>query len=165
MGNGPVTLAAASVTLTVTSNALIVGGPVGEAAAGSSFTKAGDGTLVLNGTNTYTGTTTVSKGTLTLGGNQADVRRTMTVAGTGTLRLSPLGRIGEKTKLFIDEGGQVKLDNIDPVIVRSLTVAGVTQDPYGTYGAVGSGARTELACFSGLGMSSFAPSGTIILVR
>ncbi|NDG89935.1 MAG: hypothetical protein EBY59_04670, partial [Proteobacteria bacterium] len=32
----------------------------------TAFTKSGDGTLVLSGTNTYTGTTTISAGTLTL---------------------------------------------------------------------------------------------------
>ncbi len=63
LGTGGVTMNA-SRTVTVLNSTLTVGGNIG----GSTFglTKAGAGNLVLAGTNTYNGSTTVSEGTLTL---------------------------------------------------------------------------------------------------
>lgn len=66
MGAGAVNLAANS-GVTVSANSLTVGGAIGEAGGARTFTKAGTGTLVLNGANTYTGATTVSAGTLRAG--------------------------------------------------------------------------------------------------
>jgi fibronectin-binding autotransporter adhesin len=65
MGTGAVTLGIANPTVTVVANTLTIGGPV-DGAANYGFTKAGVGTLVLGGTNAYTGTTTVNAGTLTV---------------------------------------------------------------------------------------------------
>jgi len=48
------------------------------------LTQAGSGTLILSGNNTYTGTTTVSAGTLSLGGNQS----LGAIAGSGSISLS-----------------------------------------------------------------------------
>jgi autotransporter-associated beta strand protein len=66
--NVPITLAS-NLTATVTdaANTLTLAGAIGEASAGKTLTKAGLGTLVLSGTNTYTGATTVSAGTLETG--------------------------------------------------------------------------------------------------
>jgi autotransporter-associated beta strand protein len=46
--------------ITVTANTLTLAGPIGEAAPGAAITKAGSGTLVLSGLNSYTGNTTVA---------------------------------------------------------------------------------------------------------
>jgi len=51
------------------------------------FTKQGPAKLTLIGTNTYTGTTTVSAGTLILAGNEASVTNTTTVSSGATLQL------------------------------------------------------------------------------
>lgn len=67
-GDGPVTLANAATTVTVNSNTLSVEGDIDEANAGSTLTKAGNGTLALNGPIRHTGGTTVSVGTLAIGG-------------------------------------------------------------------------------------------------
>ncbi len=69
----PLTLAS-NLTATVTdaANTLTLGGAIGEASVGKTLTKAGAGTLVLTGTNTYTGATTVSAGTLQLGDGTTD---------------------------------------------------------------------------------------------
>ncbi len=52
------------------------------------FTKAGDGTLTLNGASTYTGTTTVSKGTLVLGVASSFPTNGGLAMGEGTLDVS-----------------------------------------------------------------------------
>ena len=80
LSGGTIAFAAIStVTVNNATNTInsIVGG------AGTSFTKAGSGILVLTGANTYAGTTIVSAGTLDLGGGTA----TGSVAST-TLNLS-----------------------------------------------------------------------------
>ena len=64
LGTGAVTMSS-SRTVTVASNTLTVGGVIG--GSGYSLTKAGTGTLVLAGSDTYTGGTTISGGTLQLG--------------------------------------------------------------------------------------------------
>ncbi len=68
LGTGPVTLNA-NRTVTVSANTLTVGGAIGGGAFG--LTKQGTGNLILNGTNTFTGPTTLnaSSGTLEIGGS------------------------------------------------------------------------------------------------
>jgi len=68
LGTGNVTLVAApggSRQVTVSANSLIVGGAI--SGAGIGLTKAGGGTLQLNGVNTYSGTTTINGGMLVFG--------------------------------------------------------------------------------------------------
>src|SRR5205823_3556566 len=65
LGTGAVT-PSANRQVTVSANTLTVGGAIGGGAI--NLTKAGNGTLTLSGINTYSGTTTISAGTLTIGG-------------------------------------------------------------------------------------------------
>jgi autotransporter-associated beta strand protein len=68
-------------TITVTSNAVISG-------SGQGFTKAGDGTMIINSNSTYTGLTTVSAGTLLVNGTHAGdftVASGAALGGTGTI--------------------------------------------------------------------------------
>ena len=80
MGTGNVTLGT-NLTAAVSANTLTIGGAIGDGGAGHSLIKAGAGTLVLTGANTYTGNTTINGGTLDLG---TFVR----AAGGGTLFLN-----------------------------------------------------------------------------
>ena len=70
LGAGAVTMSS-SRTVTVASNTLIVEGGISDSGSGFSLTKTGAGTLVLAGSNTYTGGTTVSEGTLDFAGPDA----------------------------------------------------------------------------------------------
>ena len=63
LGTGNVSLAQ-SVTLTISSATLTIGGVI---SGSNNLTKAGVGTLTLGGNNTYSGTTTVTAGTLQIG--------------------------------------------------------------------------------------------------
>ena len=67
MGTGAVAMAG-NTQVTVGANTLSIGGVISNA-FGSGLTKAGGGTLVLYGANTYTGMTTVNAGTLAYGAN------------------------------------------------------------------------------------------------
>ncbi|OYV04283.1 MAG: hypothetical protein CFE26_17730, partial [Verrucomicrobiales bacterium VVV1] len=94
LGAGNVFLKAANPQVTVTNAAttLTVGGVIAnDATPGRGLTKAGLGTLILSGANTYTGATTLSAGKLVINGNQGSASGNVSVAtgttlgGTGTL--------------------------------------------------------------------------------
>jgi autotransporter-associated beta strand protein len=75
----------ASATFDTGTNTLTVNGVINGA---GTMTKTGNGTLVLNANNTYTGTTTVSQGTLNVAGSTASgsavtVSSGATISGTG----------------------------------------------------------------------------------
>lgn len=83
-GSGAVMLSG-NPQVTVGANTLTVVGPI--SGSGISLSKAGNGTLVISGANTYTGGTTLNGGTLTAGANAnlgAD-GSTITFAGNATL--------------------------------------------------------------------------------
>lgn len=69
--NGAGLVSGANRTITVDAKTLTLGGNIAEDTAGRGLTKAGAGTLVLSGTNGYTGLTTVNGGTLTVSGGAA----------------------------------------------------------------------------------------------
>ena len=81
LGAGPVTMSS-SRTVTVTSNNLTVGGVI--SGSGFSLTKAGAGTLTLDGADTYSGGTTLSAGLLNLNNAAALGSGTLTISG-GTI--------------------------------------------------------------------------------
>lgn len=56
----------ANLTLSATNNTLTLAGAIGESGGVRSLTKTGPGTVALNGVSTYSGTTTISSGTLSV---------------------------------------------------------------------------------------------------
>ncbi len=90
IGTGAVTLGINPVQVTVT-NTLTVGGAIGGGANG--LTKAGTGTLMLSGADTYSGTTTVNGGVLRLG-NATSLSGGLGVSG-GTSALTINGGVVE----------------------------------------------------------------------
>ncbi|BCU79697.1 autotransporter-associated beta strand repeat-containing protein [Luteolibacter sp. LG18] len=97
-------------------------------AAAGSLVKLGTGTLVVSGNNTYTGTTTVSAGTLTLTQPYLNDASTVNIASGATLNLT----------------------HASTDTVATLVINGVTQGN-GVYGAIGSGAAHEVAQITGTG--------------
>jgi autotransporter-associated beta strand protein len=81
LGTGAVTLVGSTATFRVNGGTLTLGGNIGQDAAGRGLTKSGAGTLVLNGTHSYTGTTTVNGGVLRVNG--ALGASAVTVSSTG----------------------------------------------------------------------------------
>ena len=101
LGAGAVNLTGTR-TVTVTANALTVDGAITNTGG---ITKAGAGTLILNGANTYTGKTTINSGTVILSGSgtAGTIASDLEVAG-GLLNLSA----GTKTNAaFTLSGGPI----------------------------------------------------------
>ena len=134
LGTGAVTLGAASITVTANgSNALTVGGAIN--GSGSSLIKAGPGTLILSGTNTYDGGTTIRAGVL-------EFVSTAAIGGTGANVLVNFGG----TAAFGYALDQTTLD--DPTNGRIVL---------GSQGTVALSANTSNNLdFSGAGLTSLS---------
>ena len=102
LGAGAVTLGD-NRTVTVNANTLTVNGAIG--GGDFSLTKEGNGTLVLNGANTFNGGVTLNAGTLTLGG--ANTFSAGVTLNFGTLNLNHQGALGTSTLTFTTAGGVI----------------------------------------------------------
>ncbi|MDB6057456.1 MAG: Extracellular serine protease precursor [Verrucomicrobiales bacterium] len=87
--NGLTSITGANRAFTVTARTLILAGGVGQDGSARGLTKGGNGTLVLQGTSTYTGATTITNGTLRVDGSIASSSSVTvtngTLSGTGTV--------------------------------------------------------------------------------
>ena len=110
MGTAAVTLSATRI-VTVTASTLTVGGVI----SGTSFglTKAGAGTLTLTGTNTYTGVTTISAGTLSVA----------SIGNGGTA--SNLGQATSTSANLVLNGGTLSYTGADASTDRGMTLNNV----------------------------------------
>ncbi|MBK7375305.1 MAG: autotransporter-associated beta strand repeat-containing protein [Chitinophagaceae bacterium] len=108
----------------------------------STLTKSGAGTLVLSNANTYTGTTTISAGTLQYGISNAIAAGAVTVNG-GTLDIGTFD------------------DNVGAVTLTSGTIAGTTGVLTGTSYTVSSGSVT--AILGGSGALSKTTAGAVTM--
>ena len=86
LGSGAVTLGG-NRQVTVTAGKLTLGGSIGDGGQGYALNKAGNGTLVLSGSNSYTGTTGVNAGTVLLSNANA-LRNSVVNMNSGTLAFS-----------------------------------------------------------------------------
>jgi autotransporter-associated beta strand protein len=141
-GNFAVALTATP-TITVSNNWLYIGSVI---SGGYGITKAGNGTLKLTGANTYTGTTTVSAGTLVINGPAFDTAaRTYTISSGATMN--------------IDSGttaanGTTTINGSGTLYVTGLWKNDTPNNPHGT------GRNITMALGSG-GLINVAASGTL----
>ena len=106
-------------TATVTANLLSTG----------NLTKAGEGTLVLAGTNNFTGTVTLNGGALTLDTTSATVSGAITVKSNGMLTISGPTSIGANTLTLGNAAGEramavISADATMGKLLASFTTAG-----------------------------------------
>ena len=88
---GPWTINGATRTITVDTITVTNAAAIGQDVSGRGLIKAGSGTLVLKGTNTYTGNTTVNVGTLAIVQPTIATSSTVTVASGAILQLDFTG--------------------------------------------------------------------------
>jgi autotransporter-associated beta strand protein len=163
-------LSAAPATLTISNPSAYSFGKAGSSIEGAvSLVKAGNGTLTLTGTNSYSGATVVSSGTLTVSATGTlGVNSTNIVVAAGTLTLQNSGALADTATLSIAEGGaKVSLAAGVNEAVGYLFL-GDMQKRVGTYGSTSSAATVkDDAHFEGPGMLTVLhdKSGTTITVR
>jgi len=165
-------LSAAPATLTVSNNAARTFGTAGSSIEGAvSLMKLGPATLTLTGTNSYSGATVVSNGTLavsatgTLGTNSLSV----VIGGSGTLVLSNAVAIADEATVQMPEAGvataKLQLEAGEETV--GWLLYGDVLKKVGTYGATGSGAdHTDDTHFAGSGRLRVlhSKSGTLLKI-
>ncbi|NBV35358.1 MAG: hypothetical protein EBR81_16595, partial [Proteobacteria bacterium] len=149
VGSNALDMSAGSVSLSVTPTVTVNGGSItagniSDGSAGYGISKDGPGTLVLSGTNTYSGATTVLAGTLILNGPNA----------------LPAG-----SALSIAVGATVILQNGAPI--PSPSGGGVLAVSAGTPVTLGAGdtSANSFATFSGTSTLTKVGTGTVTLVN
>jgi len=146
-GTGAVTLGASSINLTTNgANALTVGGVIGDGGSGYTLTKAGAGTLVLSGSNTFSGGVNLAAGTLSLGNDAA--------LGTGTLTISA------NTSITSTANGRVTTNNNAQVWNGDWTYTGGNVNGNLGNGAVTLGADVTVTN-NGAGSTALTVGGTV----
>jgi len=131
LGTGAVTLNAARTVTTNGTAALTVGGNI--TGSGFGLTKAGNGTLVLNGVvGTGAGTVTVNGGTLTLGGTNTYTGVT-TINSGGTLKLGVAGGVGQTASITVNSGGTLDINGLNGLGTKTLTISGAGVANHGAY--------------------------------
>jgi hypothetical protein len=154
-GSGAVYLGANNLTVGSNNLGTTFSGIILDGGVGGSFTKTGGGTLSLTNTNTYSGGTVISAGTLQAsqdgalgGGNVSLINPGVTL----TLQSGPTNNyMADTANLIVVSGSTVNLNfsgNADTI--GGLIVDGVGQ-PAGVYGSAASGAPHQLPVFAGTG--------------
>ena len=129
------------------------------------LTKSGTGILTLSAANTYTGTTTVSAGTLAISGNGGLGKGNVTVAANATLTLATgvtaAHNASTGTTLTLAATSTINLNATTVGTVQdtygAIVIAGVSQTLAGTYGSVTSGAAHVFPEFTGNGEVLLTP--------
>jgi autotransporter-associated beta strand protein len=148
--SGPATIGSrltlgTSPTVTVTAGTaaeLRVTGPISETGGSRSITKAGAGTMLTSAANTYTGTTTISAGTLLANGSSTgpfSVGPSGTLGGSGTVGATTVAGVLAPTAPGLNTGPlsfgptgklAVAITSVDPAAIPATNSAGaVTIDP------------------------------------
>ncbi|MDP2323937.1 MAG: autotransporter-associated beta strand repeat-containing protein, partial [Gammaproteobacteria bacterium] len=105
LGTGALTLGVNAI-LEIVNSQLVVGGIAGDGGNVRELGKAGAGTLVLNGANTYDGLTSLLQGTLTLAGDNSAAGGGVTTSAGTTLNINNNNALGSGT-LTISSGSTI----------------------------------------------------------
>ncbi len=161
--SGPVSLLLLPRSISI-SNITTLSGPI----SGTGFTKTGTGTLIIKGTNAYTGGTIVSGGTLDAQGDGAFGSGNVTVldGATNTLELGVTnGYISSSASLILTGAAPVVNLNYTgtPNTIHGLSFdGGVSYASAGTWGAPGSGATFTDARFTGTGLLNVTVGASVV---
>jgi autotransporter-associated beta strand protein len=132
--NGAITLGS-YIGIRSIAGTLTLGGAIGQSSSGYGITTLGAGTVALTNTNTYTGTTTVSGGTLDLQGSLSGTTGvTVNTGGTLLLNNAATPAINSGASMTVG-GGTVKIDNSlsnTNQTFGSLTLTGTSILDFGT---------------------------------
>jgi autotransporter-associated beta strand protein len=101
-----------------TGSSLTVSGPIGETSPGTSVTLSGGGELILSGSNTYTGGTTISGGTL-------DFASPAALPTTGIINISRPGSVSLLGLLAEIPAGQIVESDDDTVVAPAAGLPAV----------------------------------------
>ncbi|MBV9124755.1 MAG: autotransporter-associated beta strand repeat-containing protein, partial [Planctomycetes bacterium] len=147
--SGPATLTTTPTVTTTNTGLTTFAGNIGQSTSGLGLTKGGAGTLVLSGTNSFTGTTTINAGTLLVngaqGGSPVSVHSGATLGGTGV--------VGTITAL---PGGKVT-----PGV--SATQTGILSTAAATLSAASTFCVQVNGTSAGSGYSQLSASGTVTI--
>ena len=172
LGTGAVVMNA-SRTVTVNANTLTVGGSI--SGTGFGLTKAGAGTLILNGVNSYTGATTLSTGTLSVSSDANLGGANALILDGGTLQITgvALNNFGTHSPVFTT-GKTVSLDINNAANTFTISQVlnqgggGLTKSGAGTLVLSGvntyTGATTLNAGTLSFGNSNAIGGGTLVIV-
>ncbi len=132
-------------------------GVVANGAAGMSLVKTGAGTQIFSGANTYTGTTTVSEGTLSITGS---INSSAAIAvNAGLLSTSGADKLANTAAVTV-AGGTLTVggaDTVDTLTMSSGTIGGSSTLTATTYGLSGGTVNGNL------GTGTINSSGTVAL--
>jgi fibronectin-binding autotransporter adhesin len=132
-------------------NVVIISGVI---SGTGSFTKNNAGIMRFTAANTYTGSTTVSAGTLEIQSANGLASTMVTVATGATLKLDSNTALSSSASLLLNTGSPaVNLNYAGSDLIQSLSFdGGSTFAAAGTWGAVGSGAQNQDSHFTGTGV-------------
>ena len=128
-------------TITLTNYAVTISGPIGEAGGSRALTKAGAGTLILAGANTYTGDTVVSDGVLSLSGS---------------------GRIADGSLVVVSSDATMNFTNISDT-VKGVSGAGTVSLGSATLTTSNAATDTFSGTLAGTGAYTKVGAGTQVL--
>jgi len=114
---------------------LLVSAAVNEASGGLGITKSGDGTMVMSGTRSYTGTTVVNGGTLVISGDSSAASGSI-IVDAGVLSLGDganPANLDDSSAVLIASGTQVDLNFSGNEVIGSLDIDSSGPLPPGTY--------------------------------
>lgn len=157
----PLVLDGAGRYISANAGNLTLNGDISEAGGAQSLTKSGSCTLTLGGTNTYTGGTVLSAGTLTLGSSQPIGTSGTLTFGGGTLQFSAANTTDYSSRFSGAAGQAYRLDTAG----QSVTAAANLTSSGGTLAKLGTGTLTLTGTGNTYGGATTIDNGTLRLLN